>query len=111
MHMREVLIAYLHRVEELSYRLTHSSLLCDFSAAFMDSLKADEQRFPEILEELPSDYVNEHYRRKLRIMRGRLKMNLTAVCERMEQPDTGPVQPGNRLCQRAGIITRPAADL
>ncbi len=45
----------------------------------MDSLKADEQRFPEILEELPSDYVNEHYRRKLRIMRGRLKMNLTAV--------------------------------
>jgi phosphoenolpyruvate carboxylase len=90
MHMREVLIAYLYRVEELSYRLTHSSLLSKFSPAFMDSLKADEQRFPEILEELPSDYINEHYRRKLRIMRGRLKMNLTAVCERMEQPDLDP---------------------
>jgi phosphoenolpyruvate carboxylase len=90
MHMREVLIAYLHRVDELSYRLTHSSLLCDFSAAFMDSLNADEQRFPDLLAELPADYVNEHYRRKLRIMRGRLKLNLIAVSERMEHPDTDP---------------------
>ena len=90
MQMREVLIAYLHEVEELSYRLTHSSLLCDFSPAFMDSLRADEQRFPNILEDLPADYVNEHYRRKLRIMRRRLKMNLIAVSERLQQPDTDP---------------------
>ncbi len=90
MHMREVLIAYLQRVEELSYRLTHSSTLCEFSAAFMASLEADERRFPDILNDLSSDYVNEHYRRKLRIMRGRLKMNLKAVCERIEKPDTDP---------------------
>ena len=90
MHMREVLIAYLHRVEELSYRLTHSSTLCEFSAAFMESLNTDVQRFPDILQDLSSDYINEHYRRKLRIMRGRLKMNLTAVSERIEQPHTDP---------------------
>ena len=87
MHMREVLITYLRRVEELSSRLTHSSTLCDFSTAFMDSLKADEQRFPDAIKELPADYVNEDYRRKLYIMRRRLKMNLIAVSERIEQPD------------------------
>ena len=87
MHMREVLITYLRRVEELSSRLTHSSTLCDFSTAFMDSLKADEQRFPDAIQELPADYVNEHYRRKLYIMRRRLKMNLVAVSERIKQPD------------------------
>ena len=87
MHMREVLIVYLSRVKELSSRLTHSSTLCDFSAAFMDSLEADEQRFPDASQGLPADYVNEHYRRKLYIMRRRLDMNLTAVSERIEQPD------------------------
>ena len=87
MHMREVLITYLRRVEELSSRLTHSSTLCDFSTAFMDSLNADEQRFPDAIQELPADYVNEHYRRKLYIMRRRLKMNLVAVSERIKQPD------------------------
>ena len=90
MHMREALITYLHRVEELSSRLTHSSTLCIFSTAFMDSLKADEQRFPDASQELPADYVNEHYRRKLYIMRRRLKMNLIAVSERIEQPDIDP---------------------
>jgi len=87
MHMREVLITYLRRVEELSSRLTHSSTLCNFSSAFMDSLKTDEQRFPGASQELPADYVNEHYRRKLYIMRRRLKMNLIAVSERIEQLD------------------------
>jgi phosphoenolpyruvate carboxylase len=90
MHMREVLIAYLHRIEELSYRLTHSSTLCHFSDAFMDSLHADEQRFPDAAKELESAYVNEHYRRKLRIMRWRLKKNLVAVCERIDNPDIDP---------------------
>ncbi|HDN68944.1 MAG TPA: phosphoenolpyruvate carboxylase [Gammaproteobacteria bacterium] len=87
MHMREVLITYLRRVEELSSRLTHSSTLCEFSTAFMDSLTADEKRFPDAARELPADYVNEHYRRKLYIMRRRLKMNLIAVSERIEQPE------------------------
>jgi len=90
MHMREVLIAYLRRVEDLSSRLTHSSTLCNFSADFMDSLKKDVQRFPDASQELPEDYVNEHYRRKLYIMRRRLKMNLIAVSERIEQPDVDP---------------------
>ena len=90
MHMREVLIAYLHRIEELAYRLTHSSTLCHFSDTFMDSLHADEQRFPDAAKAQGSAYINEHYRRKLRIMRWRLKMNLMAVCERLDNPDIDP---------------------
>jgi len=90
MHMREVLIAYLHRIEELAYRLTHSSTLCHFSDTFMDSLHADEQRFTDAAKAQGSAYVNEHYRRKLRIMRWRLKMNLMAVCERLDNPDIDP---------------------
>jgi phosphoenolpyruvate carboxylase len=56
----------------------------------MDSLHADEQRFPDAAKELESAYVNEHYRRKLRIMRWRLKKNLVAVCERIDNPDIDP---------------------
>lgn len=88
MHMREVLGAYRDRIADLSIRLTHSSALCRFSDAFMDSLRADEQRFPDAVSELPAGYVNEHYRRKLRIMQHRIKMNLATVCERIKHPDT-----------------------
>jgi phosphoenolpyruvate carboxylase len=90
MHMREVLMVYLNRVKELSYRLTHSSMLCEFSPAFMDSIKADEARFPTASQGLAADYMNEHYRHKLHIMRNRLEMNLTAVNERIEKPDIDP---------------------
>jgi phosphoenolpyruvate carboxylase len=90
MQMREILSVYVQRIGELSRRLTHSSMLYRFSGSFMESEKADEQQFPEAVQDLPVDYVHEHYRHKLRIMQYRLNLNLNAVDERMEQPDIDP---------------------
>ena len=90
MQMREILSVYVQRIEELSHRLTHSSMLYRFPDAFMDSVKADEQRFPEAVQDLPVDYAHEYYRHKLRIMRYRLNLNLAAVDTRMAQADAEP---------------------
>ena len=87
MHMREVLILYLGRIEELGKRLTHSSRLSTFSTPFTDSVKADEERFSEACEAFPNRYSHELYRRKLSIMRYRLKLNLVAISERLDNPD------------------------
>jgi phosphoenolpyruvate carboxylase len=65
-------------------------MLYRFSDSFMASEKADERRFPEAVQDLPVDYVHEHYRHKLRIMQYRLNLNLSAVDERMAQPDIDP---------------------
>jgi phosphoenolpyruvate carboxylase len=90
MHMREVLIAYLHRVEELGDRLTHSERLCSFSPALLESIAADEARFPAACSKHPERNRHEPYRRKLRIMRYRLRLNLMAVTRRLAQPDLDP---------------------
>jgi len=90
MQMREILSVYVQRIGELSKRLTHSSMLYRFPEYFMESEKADEQQFPEAVQDLPVDYVHEHYRHKLRIMQYRLNLNLSAVDERMAQPDIDP---------------------
>ncbi|MGD8629653.1 MAG: phosphoenolpyruvate carboxylase, partial [Gammaproteobacteria bacterium] len=87
LHMREVLILYLRRVEELGYRLTHSSRLCEFSGEFLDSIEADARAFAEALPSFRHQYHQEPYRRKLRIMRHRIRLNLTAVSERLDNPD------------------------
>jgi phosphoenolpyruvate carboxylase len=90
MQMREILGVYVQRIGELSNRLTHSSMLYRFPEAFMNSVKADELQFPEAVQDLPDDYVHEHYRHKLRIMQYRLKLNLAAVDARLAKPDTDP---------------------
>ena len=90
LHMREVLITYLRRVEELAKRLTHSLRLCSFSRPLLDSIAADEQHFSEACSEFPQRYEQEPYRRKLCIMRYRLKLNLVAVSARLENPDIDP---------------------
>ena len=90
MQMREILGVYVQRIGELSKRLTHSSMLYRFPDSFMESEKADELQFPEAVQDLPVDYVHEHYRHKLRIMQYRLNLNLSAVDERMEQPGIDP---------------------
>ena len=87
LHMREVLILYLHRIEELGYRLTHSSRLCEFSRDFLDSIEADARTFADALPSFRHQYYQEPYRRKLRIMRHRIRLNLAAVSERLENPD------------------------
>jgi phosphoenolpyruvate carboxylase len=90
MHMREVLIAYLQRVEELGNRLTHSERLCSFSPALLESIATDEARFPAACGNHPERNRHEPYRRKLRIMRYRLRLNLRAVARRLAQPDIDP---------------------
>jgi phosphoenolpyruvate carboxylase len=87
LHMREILILYLRRVEELGYRLTHSSRLCEFSPALIDSIEADVSAFADALPSFRHQYPHEPYRRKLRIMRHRLRLNLSAVSERLDDPD------------------------
>ena len=89
-HMREILIAYLRRVEALTRRLTHSLRLCSFSRELLDSIAGDEQRFSEAFAGSSGRYGHEPYRRKLCIMRYRLKLNLVAVNERLENPDVDP---------------------
>ena len=84
LHMREALIAYLRRVEDLSDVLTHSERLCSFSPELLDSLHADEANFSAAFAENPRRYLHEPYRRKLGFMRHRLKLNLTAVAQRIE---------------------------
>jgi phosphoenolpyruvate carboxylase len=91
MQMREILSVYIQRIEDLSHRLTHSSMLYRFPDAFMENVQADEQRFPEAIQELPADYAHEHYRHKLRIMQYRLGLNLSAVEKRIVQHDIDPV--------------------
>ena len=90
LQMREVLICYLHRVEALARRLTHSLRLCAFSRELLDSIASDEKRFSEACAKYPRRYAHEPYRRKLCIMRHRLKLNLMAVSERLENPDIDP---------------------
>ena len=90
MQMREILGIYIERIKELSRRLTHSSTLYRFPDNFMENVQADEQRFPEAMLDMPVDYVHEYYRHKLRIMQYRLHLNLAAVEERIEKPDTDP---------------------
>ncbi len=90
LHMREVLIVYLRRVEELTNWLTHSRRLCSFSQSLLDSIAEDERRFSEACADFPGRYEHEPYRRKLCIMRHRLKLNLMAVSERLENPDIDP---------------------
>jgi phosphoenolpyruvate carboxylase len=88
MQMREILGVYMERIRDLAHRLTHSSMLYRFPDAFMENVQADEQRFPEAIQDLPADYVHEYYRHKLSIMQYRLNLNLTAVEDRIEKPDT-----------------------
>jgi phosphoenolpyruvate carboxylase len=92
LHMREALIAYLRRVEELGNRLTHSERLCSFSPTLLDNLRADEANFPAAFADAPRRYLHEPYRRKLGFMRHRLKLNLAAINRRMEDPSIDPAE-------------------
>jgi len=90
MHMREILIAYLEKVDKLGSRLTHSARLCGFSSGFLEDLEQDNKNYPEAFKTYPSRFNNEPYRRKLSIMHHRLVLNLVAVKERLEHPEINP---------------------
>ena len=90
MHMREILMAYMNKVDKLGSRLTHSERLCGFSDTFLESLAQDSERFPETFESYPRQFIHEPYRRKLAIMHHRLVLNLVAVKERLQHPEIDP---------------------
>lgn len=76
---RAILTEYLTRVTRLSHILTHSSLLCRPSPAFLASLKRDAGYFPLALKGPDTRFANEPYRRKLYVLRYRLECNLAIV--------------------------------
>jgi phosphoenolpyruvate carboxylase len=102
LHMREVLIAYLRRVEELGNRLTHSERLCGFSPTLLESIRADEANFSGAFADIPRRYLHEPYRRKLGFMRYRLKLNLASVVQRMDDAAIEPAE------QRIGYVSEQA---
>jgi phosphoenolpyruvate carboxylase len=87
-HAQQVLFAYLQRVEELGYRLTHSERLCSFSEDFLDSIKSDEEHFRQAFADNPDRYRHEPYRRKLALIQHRLRLNLQVVNQRLENPES-----------------------
>ncbi|MBS0003016.1 MAG: phosphoenolpyruvate carboxylase [Thioalkalivibrio sp.] len=81
--MRQVLREYLRRVVRLRNVLTHSSLMCEPSAAFRTSLEADDSIAPAVFQGARDRYETEPYRRKLQIMLFRLKETLATVDRRL----------------------------
>ncbi|MGB5605475.1 MAG: phosphoenolpyruvate carboxylase [Gammaproteobacteria bacterium] len=90
LQMQEVLIAYLDRIGDLGYRLTHSTRLCSFSPSLLESIGNDEKQYAAAWEAFPNRYSHEPYRRKLSIIQYRLELNLAAVAARLAAPDTDP---------------------
>jgi len=84
LHARTAVLAYLHRIIDLSHILTHSSLLCRPSDEFMQSLRRDEAFCAMAFQDNPDRFGNEPYRRKLYIMRYRLERNLINIKTRLE---------------------------
>jgi phosphoenolpyruvate carboxylase len=93
MHMREALVTYMRKTEELGHVLTQSERLCSISSEMLASISDDEQRFPEAMLPNPTRYSHEPYRRKLRIIRYRLKQNLVAVNRRIADASPAGAEP------------------
>ncbi|AOV16520.1 phosphoenolpyruvate carboxylase [Acidihalobacter aeolianus] len=84
LQMREILEEYHRHLVDLSKRLTHSSSLCQPSAAFLESLERDRAIVGETYDaETRRRFGHEPYRRKLYTMRYRLRLNLEAVRARL----------------------------
>lgn len=81
--MQQVLREYLKRVAYLRNVLTHSSLMCEPSAAFLASLEADNSISPAVFQGSMDRYETEPYRRKLQVMTYRLKETLATVDRRL----------------------------
>jgi len=81
--MQQVLREYLKRVSHLRNVLTHSSLMCQPSEAFLASLEADNSISPAVFQGSMDRYETEPYRRKIQIMIYRLRETLATVNRRL----------------------------
>ncbi|WP_455210455.1 phosphoenolpyruvate carboxylase, partial [Kaarinaea lacus] len=82
---KAVLTEYVKRVNELEGTITHSNNFCTPSDAFHQSLEADKPHSDVAFKDKETQYINEPYRRKLAIMRFRLRHNLMAINDRLEE--------------------------
>lgn len=87
MHMQEALTQYLSHVRTLTRVLTHSSVLCQPSTAFIESLASDEIQFPLAFNNHPHRYKQEPYRRKLAVINYRLKKGLKKIAIQLDDND------------------------
>ncbi len=87
MQMSEVLEAYLSRARELRHKLTHSSLFCHPSEAFLESLAHDDTTLADKVFGDRPRFGAEPYRRKFYYMIYRLEQTLATARARIESPD------------------------
>ncbi len=90
MQAREVLREYLKQANQLSRLLTHSSLLCQPSEAFLTSLARDEAEIADAFADHPTRFSHEPYRRKLYLMRHRLECNLNRMRQDLHESPSAP---------------------
>jgi len=74
-----ILQEYIRRLDELRGQLSHSHGLCEFPAAFVDSLEADRATLGASIAELEKPYLQEPYRHKLALMKYRMECALMQV--------------------------------
>jgi len=79
MQANTVLMEYTVKLHVLFKQLTHSSLLCETSEAFDESLKQDESMRFDVFAERAEAYQTSPYRRKIAYMQYRLKLTLTGI--------------------------------
>jgi phosphoenolpyruvate carboxylase len=82
---KAVLTEYVKRVAELEGTLTHSINFCTPNDAFDQSLQADKTHSDVAFKNKETQYIIEPYRRKLAIMRFRLRHNLMAINDQLEE--------------------------
>ena len=86
LYAKAVLKAYLPRINHLGHLLTHTSSLCQPSAAFIESTKKDSHYTKKAFSKEPEQFMREPYRRKLAIIFYRLERNLL-VLRNVEQTE------------------------
>jgi phosphoenolpyruvate carboxylase len=74
-----ILQEYIRRLDALRGQLSHSQGLCEFPAAFTDSLEADRAMLGVLIADLEKPYLQEPYRHKLALMKYRMESALMRV--------------------------------
>lgn len=88
LHMNEALTAYIERVNELLYSLTHTESFIQPSKKFSKKLRADNAAFAaSVFVDDANLYIKEPYRRKLAIMQYRLTKTLESVKQHIENKE------------------------
>jgi len=97
---RTVLEEYLRQLDRLSSQLSYSMSLCEPSAAFLENLRADDQRYSDtVFGERADRYHQEPYRRKIEFIRHRIRRNLELTDRAIQGAEIGHEEPGYASAQ------------